>query len=320
MPLTTDETTLATANEVISLLKGTAGGPHPGWRPAHAKGQLLTGTFTPTAEAAALSKAPHFCAASTPVTVRFSDAAGLPVIPDTSPRANPKGIALRFHLPDSADGKRVHTDIVGHSSPFFPTQTGADFAAFIKAAGASQDPNLPHPTPIEQFLGTHPAALAFATSPKPFPVSFATEKFFALSAFKFIAANGKETFIRYRFEPVAGHQTIPDAEIANYSDNYLFEEVAERVKAGKIVFKLLAQIAEEGDQTDDITVHWPEDRKLVELGTFELDKLVEDNEVKQKYAIFDPVPRLDGIEPSKDPILEFRAAVYLISGKERRAA
>jgi len=41
------------------------------------------------------------------------------------------------------------------------------------------------------------------------------------------------------------------------------------------------------------------------------------------YLIFnegDPIPRVDGIEASADPLLELRAAVYLISGRRRRAA
>ena len=41
---------------------------------------------------------------------------------------------------------------------------------------------------------------------------------------------------------------------------------------------------------------------------------------EQKKIIFDPIPRLDGIEPSDDPLLELRAAVYLISGRRRRTA
>ena len=37
-------------------------------------------------------------------------------------------------------------------------------------------------------------------------------------------------------------------------------------------------------------------------------------------TIVDPIPRLSAIEPSDDPLLELRAAVYLISGRRRRAA
>jgi catalase len=37
-------------------------------------------------------------------------------------------------------------------------------------------------------------------------------------------------------------------------------------------------------------------------------------------VIFDPIPRVEGVEASDDPLLEMRAAVYLVSGRGRRAA
>ena len=83
---------------------------------------------------------------------------------------------------------------------------------------------------------------------------------------------------------------------------------------------MLVQVAAPGDVTDDATVHWPEDRQVVELGTIELTHVLEDSLVQQKQIIFDPIPRVDGIEPSADPLLELRAAIYLLSGRERRAA
>jgi catalase len=58
----------------------------------------------------------------------------------------------------------------------------------------------------------------------------------------------------------------------------------------------------------------------VKLGTIELTGPVADSMAEQKQVIFDPIPRLDGIEPSDDPLLELRAAVYLISGRRRRQA
>jgi hypothetical protein len=38
---------------------------------------------------------------------------------------------------------------------------------------------------------------------------------------------------------------------------------------------------------------------------------------QQKRIIFDPIPRVDGIEPSEDPLLELRAAIYLLSGRRQ---
>jgi len=317
MPLPLDEKVVATATELLGLFKG-AFGPHPGFRPAHAKGQLLSGTFTPTAEAKALSKAPHFQAASTPVIARFSDSTGIPQIPDTDDNSKPHGFGLRFNLPEK-DGKRVHTDIIGHSVPAFPVANGEDFVAFLKALGGSP-PGTPSPTPIEQFLGSHPAALKFVTYPKPFPVSLATENYFALNAFKFIAEDGKETFIRYQVLPEVGHQTISDEEAKSKGADYLFDEIKERIKGSPVVFNLVAQIAEKGDVTDDVTQQWQDDRKIVTLGTIKLDALVENSPAVQKVTILDPIPRVDGIVESDDPILQVRAALYLISGRERRAA
>ncbi len=71
---------------------------------------------------------------------------------------------------------------------------------------------------------------------------------------------------------------------------------------------------------DDATVHWPEDRPLVPFGKFVLTATVPDDAQEQKKIIFDPIPRVDGIEPSADPLLELRAAIYLLSGRRRRQA
>ena len=51
-----------------------------------------------------------------------------------------------------------------------------------------------------------------------------------------------------------------------------------------------------------------------------LTALAADNPLQQQRIIFDPIPRIDGIEPSDDPLLELRAAIYLISGRRRRQA
>jgi hypothetical protein len=59
MPLTTDEKLLALSRETIEVFDKLNGGVHPGFRPAHAKGILLTGAFTPSPGAASLTRAPH---------------------------------------------------------------------------------------------------------------------------------------------------------------------------------------------------------------------------------------------------------------------
>jgi catalase len=313
MPLPTDEKLLALSQDLINQFD-TIFGQHPGFRPAHAKGAMLTGKFTPSAGASKVSSAQHLNQTSTPVVVRFSDSTGLPLIPDNDPNANPKGMAVRFML-----GEHVHTDIVCHSTDGFPARTGGEFLEFLRALAAS-DPANPAGSPLEAFLGSHPAALAFVQAPKPFPSSFARESFFGVTAMKFTNGDGNSRFGRYRIVPEAGNDYLDDATTKAQDAGYLFAELSHRIAKEHIRFKLMLQLAKDGDVVDDATIHWPEDREQVALGMIELTAPVADDAHDQKHIIFDPIPRLAGIEPSDDPLLELRAAVYLMSGRRRRAA
>jgi catalase len=314
MPLPTDEKILALSNDIVHAFD-TIFGLHPGFRPAHAKGAMLTGTFTPSSVAATLTRAAHMNKASTPVTMRFSNSTGVPLIPDNDPNANPRGCAIRFHL-----SEHVHTDIVSHSTDGFPTRTGQEFLEFLHTIAASSDPSQPHPWPVEVYVGEHPAALAFVQAPKPAPSSFARETYYGVAAMHFTNKDGASRYGRYRIIPEAGNDHLDDAATAAKGANYLFDELEERVAQGPIKFRVLVQLANDGDIVDDATIHWPEDRTLLDLGTITLTEPVPDNAHEQKTIIFDPIPRLDGIAPSEDPLLELRAAVYLISGRRRRAA
>jgi catalase len=313
MPLPSDEKLIALSQELLQEFDAIFG-LHPGFRPAHAKGMMLNGTFTPTAGATSLTRAPHVTRTSTPVTVRFSNSTGVPVIPDNDPNASPRGCAIRFHL-----AEHVHTDIVSHSTNGFPVRTGQEFLEFLRAVAAS-DPSKPSPSPIEMFLGSHPKALAFVQAPKPNPSSFARESYFGVAAMGFLNKDGVRQYGRYRIVPEAGNEHLDDATAKSKDANYLYDELAERVAKAPIRFEILVQAAEHGDIVDDATVHWPEERRLINFGQIVLTEPVVDNEHEQRQIIFDPIPRVDGIEPSDDPLLELRAAVYLISGRRRRTA
>src|SRR5438876_10980834 len=127
---------------------------------------MCVGTLTPAAEAAKLTGAPHASQPTTPVTVRFSDATGVPTIPDNDPqRSGPRGIAVRFHLADHA-----HTDIVAHSTNGFPVRTGEEFLEFLRGAAAFAAGK---PEALGAFLATHPNAKRFVEAAKPIPTSLA---------------------------------------------------------------------------------------------------------------------------------------------------
>ena len=90
--------------DLLAVLDRLSGGVHAGFRPAHAKGTMYAGTFTPSAAAAGLTRAPHASRPATPVTVRFSLSGGIPTAADNDPqRSSPQGVAVTTRQADTAD-------------------------------------------------------------------------------------------------------------------------------------------------------------------------------------------------------------------------
>jgi catalase len=285
-------------------------GVHPGYRAVHAKGLVCEGAFTASNAAASLSRAPHFTGEPVPMLARFSDNTGIPDIPDTDPNTSPRGFALKFQLPGGAA-----TDIVAHSTNGFPVGTAEEFLQLLQAIAAS-GPDVPHPSPIEKFLSTRPAAMVFV-QPRPAPKSFATLSFFSVNAVRFINANGVARYGRYQIHPVAGEAHLTDDETAKMPPNFLFDELNRRLARGAIDFKLVVQLAKEGDKTNDASVTWPDDRETIEVGTIRINRVAADSAALQRKLIYDPVRLVDGIELSDDPLPAARSAAYSISYARR---
>jgi catalase len=303
------------ATNVLDALDQLAGGIHPGFRPVHARGVMYCGTFTPSAEAAQLTRAPHATRPSTAVTVRFSLASGIPTVADNDPLdSSPQAMAIRFHLAD-----HVHTDIIAHSVNGFPVRTGEEFLEFIRAASASQ-PGGPTPPPIVAFLAAHPTAKAFVEAPKPIPSSFARQSYFAITAFKFTNAAGQSRFGRFRIHPEAGTEFLTTEQSAKKTADFLAAELSERLSRGPAGFRVVVQLAESGDNVTDSTAVWPEDRPQVEFGTVAIKERVDELAPERRKIIFDPVPRVDGIDSAGDPLTAARSDIYLLSGRRRRTA
>jgi len=162
--------------------------------------------------------------------------------------------------------------------------------------------------------------LTFVQAPKPIPTSFGKESFFAVSAFRFINADDVSRYGRYRLLPVAGNEYLNEAEATMQTPNFLFDEIKERVAKEPVKFRIVVQLAQDGDTVDDATVRWPEARPQFMFGEISLTEIAPDNATKQQHIIFDPIPRVDGIEASADPLFEPRANIYLMAGRRRRAA
>ena len=295
----------STAEQTIAAMTKIFG-DHPGKRSNHAKGVVVEGSFTPSKDAHTLSKASVFSGAAVPVTVRFSDATGLPQIPDGAPEANPHGLSIKFK---PADGSEM--DVVTNSLKFFPVATGEEFRDLLVAITKS-GPGAQKPTPVEQFMAAHPAApKALATAKTP--SSFGRQVYNGVNAFVLVDAAGKRTPFRYRIVPVAGEEILSADEAKAKGPNYLVEEMPAHLAKAPVAFRVEAQIAQPGDSTKDATMPWPEDRRFVDLGTLTLTKAVPDSETAEKALLFMPNNLPDGVEVSDDPLIDARVQAYAIS-------
>lgn len=284
-----------------------------GHRPVHAKGLVCQGTFEPTPEAAGLSKAAHF-QAKVPVTVRFSDGAPDPLVPDNAANAGPRGLAIRFALPGDDS-----TDIVAMSHNGFVVANGQEFLALNQAIVAT-DPSKPHPWPVEAFLGSRPRALKFVQDNATTPASFATQAFFGNDAFVFTNKAGTKQPGRYQILPAAGRHDLTPDEAKAKSPNFLIDDLKARVAKGLVEYRLAVQLPNPGDATNDPSAVWPDDRKTVVVGTIRIAAVAPDNDAAERALAFDPVNLTDGIDLSDDELPALRSRVYAMSVKHRRQA
>jgi catalase len=287
-------------------------GRHDGTRAVHAKGVVCAGTFTPTAEAAALTRAAHMQGGPVRATVRFSNGGGDPGAPDRA--KDGRGLAAKLYL---EDGSR--TDLVAITLPCFFVRNADDFLEFTRARKPDPETGQPDMAKVGAFLESHPEALPaiqHALS-QPAPASYAQLEYSGIHAFKWIAPDGQERWIRFNFRPLAGVAGISDDEAREHSANYLQEEIRERLAREPVEFALEVSIAQEDDDPDDPTAPWPEDRERVVAGTLRIEELDRTRERDGDVLVFDPTRVTDGIELSGDPILHVRPDAYAVSVERR---
>jgi len=287
------------AEEIVDAINEISG-VHPGHRAAHAKGTLMTGTFT--GAGTDLTTAAHLQGDPVRVTARFSNGGGDPGIPDYAREG--RGMAVKFYLPDGAK-----TDIVALTLPCFFVRTPEDFLEFTRAR---KDPERLMP----DWLGAHPEALtaiqaALGADP---PASYATCAYNSIHSFRWIDAEGGSRFVRYRWEPEAGEQTLSPEDAKARGRDYLQEDLLAR---GESAFRLAAIVATEEDAVDDPTVAWPDEREQVEVGRLVVEGPELERERDGDILVFDPTRVIDGIELSDDAILRFRGPAYSVSVERR---
>jgi catalase len=290
-------------------------GSHGGRRALHAKGLFCAGTFTATPEAAELSSAVHLRGEPIPALIRFSNGAGDPEGHDA--QRDSRGMAVKLRPPGGEEW-----DLLGVTTPAFVSRNLDDFLELMRLRRPDPETGQPDMEKLGAFLGDHPESMTAvqATLNTEPPASYGTMTYHSPLSFKWVTADGGETWIRFRWRPGAGEATLPDDEARERGRDYLRSELDDRLREGPVRFELRLLVREDGDPLDDPTAVWPPERERITAGRLEITELVDDPESGDRIDVFDPTRVVDGIELSDDPILHARARAYSVSAYRRIGA
>lgn len=301
----------ALPQQVLDALDALSG-LHPGSRPVHAKGLMCAGTFTPAPEAVQLTRAPHASRPSTPVTVRYSNASGVPASLDNDPQSGPR----RNRGPLPPGQPRPHR----YHRPFLRRLSGPQWRGVPRVRARRGRVRRRQARSIGRLSRRASARKAVRCDAKARPDQFRAGGIFRGNVVQVHQCPGLEPTRAAPHPAHGGTEYLSTEEAAAKSGNFLFEEIAARLASGPFGLGVFVQMAEPGDDVTDASVTWPASREEVPFGTVIVTARLDEQVPERRKVIFDPVPRVDGIELSGDPLTEIRSDLYLLSGRRRRRA
>ena len=283
-------------------------GKFEGYRRSGAKGICATGEFIGTPDARALSTASAFSGKPVPVIVRFSVGGANPKAADNA--KTQRNLALQFNLPDGEQWQMGNI-----SAPVFGASSPQQFIGLLASRQADPATKQPDPVKVKAFNDANPDVLLIGKhfASQPVPASFGSVNYWGVHGFGFVNASGAKQFGKWVFEPVGGQQGLTDDEAKAKGPSFLFDDLRQRVKDGKVAFNFNLELAQPGDKIDNATVPLPEGRKKVTLGTLKVTSVSEDGGGPCLTITYNPLNMPKGVEASADPMLAARAAPYGVS-------
>lgn len=279
-------------------------GVHPGFRRNHAKGVSVSGYFESNGNGVAISKAGVFQTGRYPVIGRFSLSGGMPYAADNV--STTRGLGLQFSLPNGEVWRMAMVNL-----PVFPANTPQAFGELMLASKPDPATGKPDPAKMQAFLDQHPETVKAQAIIKSQPPSsgFANSTFHSLNAFRFINSAGRVVPVRWIVKPLQPVEAT-NTSAAPQDKNFLFEQLIAAIQGQPQKWQMIIIIGQPGDPTNDATIPWPADRRQVDVGTITIDHIESDETGVAAKLNFDPLVLPSGIEPSDDPLLSARSAVY----------
>ncbi|HDQ5283647.1 TPA: catalase HPII [Raoultella ornithinolytica] len=291
-------------------------------RIVHARGSAAHGYFQPYRSLRDVTKADFLCdpTRKTPVFVRFSTVQGGAGSADTV--RDIRGFATKFYTDEGI------FDLVGNNTPIFFIQDALKFPDFVHAVKPEPHWAIPqgqsaHDT-FWDYVSLQPETLhnvMWAMSDRGIPRSYRTMEGFGIHTFRLINAEGKATFVRFHWKPLAGKASLlwdESQKLTGRDPDFHRRDLWQAIEAGDYPeYELgLQLIPEEDEQAFDFDLLDP--TKLIpealvpvqRVGKMVLNRNPDNFFAENEQAAFHPGHIVPGIDFSNDPLLQGRLFSY----------
>ncbi|WP_333849997.1 catalase HPII [Leclercia sp.] len=291
-------------------------------RIVHARGSAAHGYFQPYKNLSDITKAAFLSDPDkiTPVFVRFSTVQGGAGSADTV--RDIRGFATKFYTEEGI------FDLVGNNTPIFFIQDAHKFPDFVHAVKPEPHWAVPqgqsaHDT-FWDYVSLQPETLhnvMWAMSDRGIPRSYRTMEGFGIHTFRLINAEGKATFVRFHWKPVAGKASLVWDEaqkLTGRDPDFHRRDLWEAIEAGDFPeYELGFQLIPEEDEFKfdfdllDPTKLIPEELVPVQLvGKMVLNRNPDNFFAENEQAAFHPGHIVPGLDFTNDPLLQGRLFSY----------
>ncbi|MEL4016752.1 catalase HPII [Dryocola clanedunensis] len=291
-------------------------------RIVHARGSAAHGFFQPYKNLSDVTKADFLSDPDkiTPVFVRFSTVQGGAGSADTV--RDIRGFATKFYTEEGI------FDLVGNNTPVFFIQDAHKFPDFVHAVKPEPHWAIPqggsaHDT-FWDYVSLQPETLhnvIWAMSDRGLPRSYRTMEGFGIHTFRLINAEGKSTFVRFHWKPVAGKASLlwdESQKLTGRDPDFHRRDLWESIEAGDFPeYELGLQLIPEEDEFKydfdllDPTKLIPEELVPVQLvGKMTLNRNPDNFFAENEQAAFHPGHIVPGLDFSNDPLLQGRLFSY----------
>lgn len=291
-------------------------------RIVHARGSAAHGYFQPYRSLKDLTKAQFLSdpEQTTPVFVRFSTVQGGAGSADTV--RDIRGFAAKFYTEEGV------FDLVGNNTPVFFIQDAHKFPDFVHAVKPEPHNEIPqgqsaHDT-FWDYVSLQPETMhnvIWAMSDRGIPRSYRTMEGFGIHTFRLINAEGKATFVRFHWKPVAGKASLlwdESQKLTGRDPDFHRRDLWEAIEAGDFPeYELGLQLIPEEDEFKfdfdilDATKLIPEALVPVEIvGKMVLNRNPDNFFAETEQVAFHPGHIVPGLDFSNDPLLQGRLFSY----------